>query len=386
MVGAVSLETVMRDLARAWAAGEIAPRPLPANVDAEAFLAELVKRPAHATLLPRISDEGLPSPTAELLSRQRHQLARRTAAMLLELERLLPALEAEGARPIVLKGGALAVTCYARPEHRWFLDLDILVVPEAVDAVTSRLQSLGFAPASGVAPFAMYDRHHFHRILRNARGLSIEVHWAVTLPRSAYTFDLAALRADATEVPLGATTMRVPSVRDQILHGVSQSIYGRFGDLRRILDLHLLEAELPAGGHDEIIALAQRHNFAVGLWLQYRLREQILGAPIPAAVQTSCRPEPRLRHVLENLDLTNGCLGARRPRDGDLDQLIHWLCVPPRRRWREIGCFLWPDGAGLMPYQWSWGGAPLWRRLWLAVRRVPGLLRMLNWWLAARAR
>ncbi|MBD3221046.1 hypothetical protein GF314_07355, partial [bacterium] len=275
---------------------------------------------------------------------------------------------------------------YERPEERWFLDVDLLVERPDVDAVCEHLAAAGFAPVAGVAPPELYDRHHFHRIVKNPRGLCLEVHWALTLPRSVYTFDLAALRRDARPVALGAASMLVPSARDQILHGVLQSVAGGFADLRRILDLHRLDAQLADGDHRQLGRRAHEHALATGLWLQYRLREVLLEAPMPAAVGDDCRPDPGLERTLERLDLPARCLGSRRPRDGDFDTLVHWLCTPRGRRLREIAHFVVPDRTGLMPMAWSWDGAPGWRRALLAAQRVPPTLRLLGWWLAARFR
>ncbi len=384
MTGLSDHQRGVRDLARAWARGPTAAGPLPAGLDARRFLEDLATRPYLATLLPVIDADALPADAAPVHGQLAHQVARRSGSMLLELERLLPELSAVGRPPVVLKGAALAVTAYDRPEDRWFLDIDLLVEPADVEPVCERLAAVGFAPVTGVAPPELYDRHHFHRIVSNPRGLCLEVHWALTLPRSVYTFDLAALRRDARPVALGTTSMLVPSTRDQILHGVLQSVAGGFADLRRILDLHRLDTRLAGDERREVCRLARAHALATGLWLQYRLRDVLLEAPMPAVVREECRPEPGLERTLERLDLPARCLGRRWPRDGDLDTLVHWLCTPRALCLREIAHFVMPDRAGLMPMAWSWDRAPLWRRALLAVQRVPPTLRLLGWWLAAR--
>lgn len=69
---------------------------------------------------------------------------------------------------------------------------------------------------------------------------------------------------------------------DQVLHGFLQSIAGGFGDLRRILDLHRLEASLSNQEHDVLIRRTRAANLGTGLWLHSRLREKLLGATIPS--------------------------------------------------------------------------------------------------------
>ncbi|MBD3219675.1 hypothetical protein GF314_00410, partial [bacterium] len=147
----------VRDLARAWACGRRGSWPPPAGVDARRFLEDLAPLPYLATLLPVIDAGALPADAAEVHRQLTRQIARRSGSMLLELERLLPRLSAVGGPPVVLKGAALALTAYERPEERWFLDVDLLVERPDVDAVCEHLAAAGFAPVAGVAPPELYD-------------------------------------------------------------------------------------------------------------------------------------------------------------------------------------------------------------------------------------
>lgn len=354
-------------------------------MDREAFLRRFAVEPASTTLGGFLHPDALPAGDWERCQKALGLARQRTTWLLLELERVLPALTEAGCRPVVLKGAPLAVTLYPRPADRWFVDLDLLLKREDLDRAYDALARVGYRFADTALGAGYYEHHHFHRILRGAQGIYLETHWAVTLPASVYSFDLDALRRDAVQAPLGSTMMCAPSCLDQVLHGVLQSIASGFGDLRRFLDLHLLDAQLDDATRRRLTDRALAHNLGTALWLQYRVREDLTGAAIPGAVAAVCAPAPRVRRLLENLDVTGACLANVVRERGWYEGLLHLLCVPSDRRSREIRRFLLPDvggllEAGLRPEDLS---NPL-RRAWLTAGRVVAGARMME--MCARAR
>jgi hypothetical protein len=357
------------ELVRAWAAGVTQPVPPPRGLDRARFLGRFAGEPAATTLATLVHPDAVPAADREHCQKALNRARQRTTVLLLELERVLPVLAEAGCRPVVLKGAALSLGLYPRPEDRWFIDLDILLTSAELPAAYRALEKIGYRFASTPLPAWYYENHHFHRILRSAQGVPLEAHWALTLPASSYSFDLEALRRDAIVLPLGRGELIAPSHVDQVLHGVLQSIAGGFTDLRRVLDLHLLDGRLSAVDRERLAARAQADHLETGLWLQYRLREELTGAAIPAPIATHCAPTPRVRFLLENLDVPGACL-AQRAHDPGYEQLLHLLCVPARRRPREIGRLLAPDAGGSLEAGLSLGDLhnPLRRMLLLAGR------------------
>ena len=94
----------------------------------------------------------------------------RTAWLLMELERILPPLERAGCSPVVLKGAALAVAHYTDPLDRWFVDTDLLVHRDRVDAACIAMEDLGYTPLEGDRYESYYDRHHLHRVMVGRRA------------------------------------------------------------------------------------------------------------------------------------------------------------------------------------------------------------------------
>jgi hypothetical protein len=367
------------DLARAWAEGVVGTVPPPRGLDRGVLARLLARQPALPTIAAHLDPHALPDAERDQLRTAAEIARRRSAVMLLELERILPVLEAAGCRPVVLKGAALALTVYPRPEDRWFLDLDLWVPGSELATAREALDRLGYQVANPRLAARYYRKHHFHEILISNQGVCVEVHWALTLPGSVYSHDLDALAAGARARPLGRTQLRPAPVIDQILHGVLQSIAGGFGDLRRIIDLHLLDATLDPSGRRSLIQRAEAANLTTALWLHYHLRQEILGVPIPTAVVDGCQPSLRLTRVLSRLDPVAACLGLR-PQPAEVHtRLLHWLCTPRALRPREFARYLWPSEADLLmagqdPDRTVAPG--LWARLW--VERLATTLRMFS--------
>jgi hypothetical protein len=371
-------------MARAWAATQPGPVPAPAGLDGQRFTRLLGNQPAMQTLVPWLDPTVLPDRERRQLDQATEVSRRRTTVMLLELERILPALTERGCRPVVLKGGSLALTVYDRPEDRWFLDLDLLIRPEKLQDAYDALCGLGYRFAATPRSARYYEDHHFHRILVSNQGVYIEVHWAITLSRSIYTYDLAALRRCCLEIPLGHAEFLAPAHVDQILHGVLQSLAGGFGDLRRILDLHLLDAHLDDTARELMCARARTSNLTTGLWLQYRLREQLLAAPLPRTVDLACRPSPRLVRLFDQLQVARNCLSQDAARIEGYDYLLHCLCAPSELRPREMRRYVFPDAGGLLEAGLGQEGSiTLWSRLRLHLSRLRASARLCG--LVARA-
>lgn len=356
----------LRQLTRAWLAGAAVPAPPPAGLQWDRLLSLLGRHRVVATLGPLLLAGELPAPQRHRLGDAVREDHLRTSIMLMELERVLPALEASGCQPLLLKGAALALDVYPQPEQRWLLDIDLLVPRDGVNEALAALAAHGYHGDDRRYDPAYYDAHHFHRIVRNERGLVLELHWAISLARSAYRYDPEDLRRGAREVACGTTTARVPSAVDLILHTVLQNTAGGFEDLRRLLDAALLERRLTPADREMLVARARRNRLATALWLQYQLLAEVTGVGPPPATDAALRPGGATRRCLTRVPVADLCLDGR--LDGgaaapvSYPYLLHCLCVPGSAlKMREIGRYVFPgEGgrreAGLSPEQsrrWS---------------------------------
>lgn len=334
-------------LVRAWAAAPQEPQPVPAaaGVQLDEVRRLLVEHHLEASLGPR-----LPVEAQDLLWRERMRAARqRTSFLLMELERILPAITATAGRAVVLKGAALAQTHYRPAEQRWFLDLDILVPRDRVDAVCRMLQDRGYDPYHAGRNPLFYEKHHLHRMLTGPQGSHIEIHWDLTVPGSVYGFDVPGVFERARPARLGSCDFLAAAPVDQILHGVYQHIADGYLDLRRVLDAVLLMQDLDEADWRYLVDESRRQGLAAALGTALHLVKDIAGVAPPGGVPARLEPAPLTRRILHGLDLETGCLARRSTHIDGYTAFLHLLLVPRLDcRLRETWRFLWPGEAGLL--------------------------------------
>jgi len=111
-------------------------------------------------------------------------LRRRAAIDLMrthELRDLVDHMHAiDGARPILIKGAALAHTHYPESWLRPRLDTDMLVSPRSADAVRKRLREIGYEPVPSTSGELVMSQAAFDRI--DAHGLThpLDLHWRIS--------------------------------------------------------------------------------------------------------------------------------------------------------------------------------------------------------------
>ncbi len=324
---------LLRTLVRQWAGTEPAAHAwTPAEIEQvwPALAAQRVEATLGAFLPRKLLNAGQTAAIAT--SRER------TAFLLMELERILPTVRAADCEPLLLKGGGLALSVYKDPQSRWFVDLDLLVPPDRVAAVCAGLETVGYRPFRGRADWAYYDHHHLHRILIGPAGSVVEIHWALTLPSSAYSYDADGVRARARSVPLGRGTCLVAAPADQVIHAVYQHIADGFVDLRRVLDLVRLVPKMQPRDWREVAELAAGNDLerALAFWLH--VMKQITGVTLPELPPPRRPLGPLAWRLLNNLDVPNGCLERRGTRVSAYDQFIHLVLLPSLSlRLRDLG-------------------------------------------------
>jgi len=339
----------LRQLVRTWAG--VVPPPVEPPADPADLWRLLWDHHVEAALGPLLPPQARNDRTDAVVVEARG----RTVHLLLELERLAPVLAAADCRPVVLKGAALALSHYRDPAERWFVDLDVLVPRDRVETACRALGEMGYGPLETRVPVTLYDEFHLHRILAGPGGVVVELHWALTLPGSIYSYDTDGVRERSREVPIGRTTCRVASPEDQVIHAVYQHVADGFVDLRRVLDLALLAEDLDGAGWRRVAALADagRMDRALALWLD--VAESTLGRPVKDDLWFQSPLGERAWSAVRSLDVAAGCLSRRAATTPGYVDFLHLLLVPGRwRRWRELWRALLPDdervvGAGHVP-------------------------------------
>jgi hypothetical protein len=368
-------------LARAWVEGATGPVVPPMNPDPAAMRAALLAHNVDATLGPLLPANLRTTTFDDQMAASRI----RTTDLLLECERILPLVRRHVERPLLLKGGALALRTYPDPGQRWFLDLDLLVPRSAVAAVCHELEQAGYRPLPNGRDPRFYEKYHLHRILLGPSGACVEVHWDLTLPGSVYLLSAAGVTARARPHRLGRMSLWHPSPVDQILHAVYQNIADGYLDLRRVLDLALLVPALSPAESVMLVDLAERAGLERSLALSLHVMKSVTGvesewmAPLDYAFGSAAW------RMVRGLDVVGGCLDRRARAVEGYTALLHLLTTPRGGlRLRETARLLWVGEERLLDMGHRAGALPgLWGRTRVGLHQALLLVRMTG--LAMRA-
>jgi hypothetical protein len=270
----------------------------------------------------------------------------RAAAQAMEHQRVLAQLAARGVEVAVLKGAALRLTIYERPEDRYTRDLDLLVAPARVTAAVEALATVGYTAPAGEEARA-YRRHHFHVQLRHARGHLVELHWALTEPESPVQLDAAALLGEAVAARGLPPGVRVPATAHMLLHLAAQSATDGTRQLARIVDVDRLVADAPGPDWERLVADARRAGVSTALGADLELARVLLDAPVPESVIARLRPGKVVSAHLALLRPARRLLDPVPPADSELRLLQLWTLggdhgVRGALRWLETQGFAGP--------------------------------------------
>lgn len=307
------------------------PPPLPAEADWDRLLWLANERFLAGALWTALERRGLagavPAATRDYLARLCDANAARNEGLRREIERCLPALNAAGIEPVLLKGGAFlfgVVPDAAR--DRMMMDVDVLVAPEALARAGEVLDGLGWRTRRD-----QYERtHETAPRARDGARFSLELHRALGPQRDLLAPGAALERSRRVETASGRLRRLAPedAVIHSLFHGEIQSFDHWFGsvDLRALYDVgrlaqqHGPEFDWPyvaerfrAAGYERILAAS------VAL-----LDEAFALAP-PAALAPDARarrharrrlahalPPPRAKGALRHVNTLGNLLLPRR--------------------------------------------------------------------------
>ncbi|MCP4291036.1 MAG: nucleotidyltransferase family protein [bacterium] len=339
----------LTQLLTAWAkdkgSGQGGPVPVPEGVDSAEISDILISHHIQVALAAYLPEEAQSLEYREHLASAKE----RTAFLLMELERIMPAISWSACKPIILKGAALAQEFYATADQRWFLDLDILVPPHLVDDVCSRLENIGYEAFAGGRDPLFYDLHHLHRMMVGPQGSCIEIHWDLTLPASIYRMDVPGVFNRAQTIKLGEYPALAASIPDQILHGVYQNIADGFLDIKRTLDLVLLVDRLTDEDKLYLVKEASRSKMNYALGLSLNIMKHVCGVDFMTSLPRTMIPGWATTRVLRGLDVELGLLNRNAEKVEGYASLMHLLMVPGQPlKVREGTRYIWRGEAELM--------------------------------------
>ena len=339
-------QVYLKSLLQAWLSTPVGQEPVPVapppGLDPSAIQRLLIAHHAEVALGPFLPLNF----HTEAFRQSTMVAAQRTSFLLMELERILPAITWEDCRPVVLKGAALAATMYPDPLQRWFLDLDILVPRRQLDEVCRRLEECGYRPFHGKRDPLFYERHHFHRIMNGPQGSIVEVHWDLTTPDSIYGFDVNGVFDRSLPARVGRIGCRVSAPVDQVLHGVYQNIADGYIDLRRVMDMGLIMDKLSGEDWLYLMKESRRVKMSTAFVTWLHVVKSIVGKEPPGGISSDLVPGWVTRRTLQGLDVPGGLLDRSAEKVDGYSYLLHLLFTPnTAKRLREIKKQLFPGEA-----------------------------------------
>lgn len=237
-----------------WRALEVTPTEL-LDACAEEDLTGLV----YQAVCLRAEGSGWPEEVRRELARR----ACRDAAMELlrqkEILSVLAALGAEGIRPILLKGTALAYSVYDIPSSRPRADTDVLVVREHVDAARRVMIGLGYTEPASSGGELLFGQFPLWKNDDFGVKHTFDFHWKVSsqsMFANVLTYD--ELAADAVPVPsLGPRARAAGPVHALLLACVHPVMHHRNAELLIwMYDIHLLASRLSDADFDRLVDVA----------------------------------------------------------------------------------------------------------------------------------
>ena len=203
------------------------------------------------------------------------------------LSSVLDALTAAGVATVLLKGAALSATVYPQPSARHNHAIDLLVDDAQLNAADDLLKELQFAASPRGAGAAS------HRNYRHWTGLALGLH---TQPFYLPNFEIPRneILARAHSVRIGATTARVMSPEDSLVHICGHATYSRSrANLRWACDAFYLLKRNPGLDWPQIVRCAEEARVALQLYVLLRWLKDSLGISIPETALAHLRNRSR---------------------------------------------------------------------------------------------
>jgi hypothetical protein len=217
----------------------------------------------------------------------------RTAVLEHELAAVLRAFEAHGVQALLMKGAALAYSCYPDPWLRRRTDTDVLIERSAFERAAEALASLGYAPTSAIST-GEFVSHQTAFERRDVHGLvhAVDVHWKAVNPQ--VLSDAVPFRDvwnDARQVTIAGVTARVPDEAWSLIVACVHRL-AHHQDQERLgwlYDIHLLARRLGAEDWQRVVAIARARRVGAVCEDGLEAAARYLGTSLPAAVLETLR-------------------------------------------------------------------------------------------------
>jgi hypothetical protein len=250
--------------------------------------------------------EAQPPHCREALTAIAREAAAVDAARLEVDRRVVAALDALGAQPLLFKGAALAHSCYGESWLRPRADTDILITRSKAADVSRELERLGFWRAA--RPTGEYVTHQFTYV-GTVSGVRMEfdIHWKVSDPQAfADLFGHDELSRNAIPVPpLGSCARAIGEVHALLVACIHRVAHHHDGLVPLFLaDIDRLARRLDAESWSRVSSLAASKRIRRVCARGLELSVDLFGTPVPSEVSrglAAAGNEPSAAYLREGL-------------------------------------------------------------------------------------
>jgi hypothetical protein len=239
---------------------------------------------------------GWPAELRERLAADASRCAARELAARIALDAALEALHAQGVRPVLFKGTALAYTAYRHPHLRPRNDTDLFIDRRDIEVVRATLGAAGYAEPNYCDGELLFCQFELQKTDPLAMTIALDFHWKISTQAAfADLFTYEELRGTSLPVPALSAHARVAAGPEALVLACVHPAMHHRNDLRLIwlYDLHLLYAGLSGAERIRFEDLARTRKVAAICGHQLRRAHELLGTPVDAA-------------MLERLERTTG--------------------------------------------------------------------------------
>jgi hypothetical protein len=230
------------------------------------------------------------------------------------------ALSGTGVEPVVVKGPVLALDAYPEPGLRSYVDLDVVVPPQALGPVLTALGRAGFTVLDRNWPL-MRELEVGEIRIQAPSGGAVDLHWHLVneaAARRAFRLDRALWADRLRRVDLGGAPVLT---LDPLLTLVHLGVHGALSGGHRLLWLTDLQRVLLRHDPDwdEVVATARASRTGPPLQVMLSRLRRVLGHPVPDRVLRDLAPAT-WRAVTAAADLLSPV--TRTPAGGSVAQLV----------------------------------------------------------------
>ena len=242
----------------------------------------------------RLKRAGYPLPE-DVAGSLKNTYLRNTARninLLNQLNEMLAKLQGEGIAAIVLKGGYLSEAVYEEIGLRVMADLDLLIPLDELERSIEVLEALGYKP---IRPYfhEVDGTLHFHAPPLEKDGCVVELHWKLALDRNPAPVNIDEVWSRAQPFVLENLTTQALGLSDLILHLGVHTAYGHqfSSQLHAVVDLAVVLRKFREQvDWNEFIRICREWKTERGIYLMFRLAQDLMNAELPEAAMLALRP------------------------------------------------------------------------------------------------